>query len=181
MAGWPTLVRRLCVQGGKTATVYATLPARSTHKTSQCFVSESSERTGQNRFGSGNARARQGGTEVSPGPPFGIAQDFGLGLPLRSRPIMRLNFGCAQGRLQPWVGCVYEPRAGFSRRHLPNLCRPYGARILYETHTQGSRPGLRLFRPPGSGYRRSPARSDSYNVRCSNHANPDQRFIAGEA
>ena len=32
--------------------------------------------------------------------------------------------------------------------------------------TQGFRPGLSLFRPAGSGYSRSSARSDSYNVGC---------------
>src|SRR5271157_6144218 len=42
-----------------------------------------------------------------------------------------------------------NPEPAFSRRHKKNLCRPYGARFRYKTLTQGFRPGLHLFRPPG--------------------------------
>ena len=63
---------------------------------------------------------------------------------------MRLNFGSAQGRLQPWVGCAYDIPSRLQPAALPNQCRPYGARIPYNPYPGLVRPGLRLWRPSGS-------------------------------
>jgi len=79
----------------------------------------------------------------------------------------------------PWAGRLYEPRAGFSRRHKTNLCRPYGARIPMKRSARAQPPQLAqrrresgtpvtpwaMFVPPsGLGLRQYACQPESHNV-----------------